>query len=94
MLLLMQPAFRCEFGAPLFARWGNSTDGGPQNFPNEINATSSSTPTPVHPTHNDIFDQCRYDRILHTYSDVLSDELKKTPMGGTKCNIVLKNIKF
>ena len=31
----MQPVYRCGFyPAPLLARWGNSTDGGPQQFPN------------------------------------------------------------
>lgn len=34
-LVQMQPVYRCGFyPAPLFARWGNSTDGGPQQFPN------------------------------------------------------------
>jgi hypothetical protein len=33
-VLQMQPAYRCGFGSPLLARWGNSTDGGPQRFPN------------------------------------------------------------
>jgi hypothetical protein len=42
-LVQMQPAFRCEFGAPLFARWGNSTDGGPQNFPNETSILGLGT---------------------------------------------------
>lgn len=34
-LVQMQPAYRCGFHpAPLLARWGNATDGGPQRFPN------------------------------------------------------------
>ncbi len=34
-LLQMQPAYRCGFHpAPLLARWGNATDGGPQRFAN------------------------------------------------------------
>jgi hypothetical protein len=42
-LVQMQPAFRCGFGSPLFARWGNSTDGGPQTFPNETNIMGMGT---------------------------------------------------
>ena len=30
----MQPVYRCEEGGPFLARWGNDTDGCPQNFPN------------------------------------------------------------
>ena len=33
-LVQMQPVYRCGYGAPLLARWGNATDGGPQAFPN------------------------------------------------------------
>jgi hypothetical protein len=33
-LLQLQPAYRCGFDTPLFARWGNATDGAPQRFPN------------------------------------------------------------
>lgn len=34
-LVQMQPVYRCGFyPAPLLARWGNKTDGGPQRFPN------------------------------------------------------------
>ena len=33
-LVQMQPAYRCAPGAPLLARFGNSTDGCPQAFPN------------------------------------------------------------
>ena len=34
-LVQMQPVYRCGFyPAPLLARWGNATDGGPQRFPN------------------------------------------------------------
>jgi hypothetical protein len=34
-LVQMQPAYRCGYyPAPLFARWGNTTDGGPQRFAN------------------------------------------------------------
>ena len=35
-LVQMQPAYRCGTGAaaPLLARWGNATDGCPQQFPN------------------------------------------------------------
>lgn len=33
-LVQMQPVYRCGFGAPLLARWGNATDGCPQRFPN------------------------------------------------------------
>ena len=34
-IVQMQPAYRCGFHpAPLLARWGNLTDGGPQRFPN------------------------------------------------------------
>lgn len=34
-LVQMQPAYRCGFyPAPLLARWGNQTDGGPQRFDN------------------------------------------------------------
>ena len=33
-LVQMQPAYRCGPGAPLFARFGNRTDGCPQRFPN------------------------------------------------------------
>ena len=42
-LVQMQPAFRCGFGTPLFARWGNSTDGGPQSFPNETSIMGPGT---------------------------------------------------
>lgn len=34
-VLQMQPVFRCSPGAPMLARWGNHTDGCPQQFPNE-----------------------------------------------------------
>lgn len=33
-IVQMQPAYRCTTGGPLLARWGNSTDGCPQQFPN------------------------------------------------------------
>lgn len=33
-IVQMQPAYRCHPGAPLLARWGNATDGCPQQFPN------------------------------------------------------------
>ena len=34
-LVQMQPVYRCDvYPAPLLARWGNATDGGPQRFPN------------------------------------------------------------
>lgn len=34
-LVQMQPVYRCGvYPSPLLARWGNDTDGGPQNFPN------------------------------------------------------------
>ncbi len=33
-LVQMQPAYRCAPGAPLLARFGNTTDGCPQTFPN------------------------------------------------------------
>ncbi len=33
-IVQMQPAYRCTAGGPLLARWGNSTDGCPQQFPN------------------------------------------------------------
>ncbi len=33
-LVQMQPAYRCAPGSPLLARWGNHTDGCPQQFPN------------------------------------------------------------
>eukprot|EP00037_Helgoeca_nana_P006337 m.58457 g.58457 ORF g.58457 m.58457 type:complete len:772 (+) comp17225_c0_seq1:86-2401(+) len=29
-----QPAYRCTPGSPLFSKWGNATDGCPQQFPN------------------------------------------------------------
>lgn len=33
-IVQMQPVYRCASGAPLLARWGNTTDGCPQQFPN------------------------------------------------------------
>ena len=33
-IVQMQPAYRCSWGSPLLARFGNSTDGCPQQFPN------------------------------------------------------------
>lgn len=33
-LLQMQPIYRCAPGSPILARFGNDTDGCPQNFPN------------------------------------------------------------
>ena len=33
-IVQMQPAYRCAPGGPLLARFGNSTDGCPQQFPN------------------------------------------------------------
>ena len=33
-LVQMQPVYRCAFGAPILARFGNATDGCPQQFPN------------------------------------------------------------
>jgi hypothetical protein len=33
-LVQMQPAYRCASGSPLLARFGNATDGCPQQFPN------------------------------------------------------------
>lgn len=33
-IVQMQPAYRCTPGGPLLARWGNTTDGCPQQFPN------------------------------------------------------------
>jgi hypothetical protein len=33
-IVQMQPAYRCHFGDPLLARFGNKTDGCPQQFPN------------------------------------------------------------
>lgn len=33
-IVQMQPVYRCAQGAPLLARFGNSTDGCPQQFPN------------------------------------------------------------
>ena len=33
-LLQMQPVYRCGWGQPILARWGNKTDGGPQRFDN------------------------------------------------------------
>eukprot|EP00658_Telonema_sp_P-2_P011827 TRINITY_DN1452_c0_g1_i21.p2 TRINITY_DN1452_c0_g1~~TRINITY_DN1452_c0_g1_i21.p2 ORF type:complete len:327 (-),score=66.63 TRINITY_DN1452_c0_g1_i21:1985-2965(-) len=33
-IVQMQPAYRCTPGGPLLARFGNSTDGCPQQFPN------------------------------------------------------------
>eukprot|EP00756_Hemistasia_phaeocysticola_P054685 Hpha_TRINITY_DN30597_c0_g1::TRINITY_DN30597_c0_g1_i1::g.193617::m.193617 len=33
-IVQMQPLYRCAFGSPLLARWGNATDGCPQQFPN------------------------------------------------------------
>lgn len=33
-LLQLQPVYRCAPGSPLLARFGNDTDGCPQNFPN------------------------------------------------------------
>lgn len=33
-LVQMQPVYRCSPGAPLLAKFGNSTDGCPQQFPN------------------------------------------------------------
>eukprot|EP01047_Picozoa_sp_COSAG01_P002612 COSAG01_NODE_70_length_28755_cov_34.709067_11_plen_440_part_00 len=40
----MQPAYRCSvYPAPLLARWGNSTDGGPQQFPNTTSIFGDGT---------------------------------------------------
>eukprot|EP00041_Stephanoeca_diplocostata_P014881 m.281435 g.281435 ORF g.281435 m.281435 type:complete len:161 (+) comp19839_c0_seq6:364-846(+) len=33
-IVQMQPAYRCSYGGPLLARFGNTTDGCPQQFPN------------------------------------------------------------
>eukprot|EP00750_Incisomonas_marina_P021251 INCI4238.2.p1 GENE.INCI4238.2~~INCI4238.2.p1 ORF type:complete len:261 (-),score=36.78 INCI4238.2:227-1009(-) len=33
-IVQMQPVYRCEAGGPLLARFGNATDGCPQQFPN------------------------------------------------------------
>ena len=33
-IVQMQPAYRCNGSGPLLARFGNSTDGCPQQFPN------------------------------------------------------------
>eukprot|EP00037_Helgoeca_nana_P008673 m.77056 g.77056 ORF g.77056 m.77056 type:complete len:394 (+) comp19083_c0_seq1:25-1206(+) len=33
-IVQMQPAYRCAAGGPLLARWGNASDGCPQQFPN------------------------------------------------------------
>lgn len=42
-LVQMQPAYRCGFGTPLLARWGNSTDGCPQQFPNVTSVLGDGT---------------------------------------------------
>ena len=43
-LVQMQPVYRCGFyPAPLLARWGNSTDGGPQQFPNTTSIFGDGT---------------------------------------------------
>ena len=42
-IVQMQPAYRCGYGSPLLARWGASTDGGPQNFPNETSIFGGGT---------------------------------------------------
>ena len=33
-IVQMQPAYRCDLNGPFLARFGNNTDGCPQNFPN------------------------------------------------------------
>lgn len=33
-IVQMQPAYRCAWGSPLLARFGNESDGCPQQFPN------------------------------------------------------------
>ena len=43
-LVQMQPVYRCGFWpSPLLARWGNATDGGPQQFPNTTSIFGDGT---------------------------------------------------
>jgi hypothetical protein len=42
-IVQMQPAYRCGFGTPLYARWGNATDGAPQRFPNTTSILEDGT---------------------------------------------------
>lgn len=43
-LVQMQPAYRCKpYPAPLLARWGNLTDGGPQRFDNVTSILGDGT---------------------------------------------------
>ena len=43
-LVQMQPAYRCgHYPAPLLARWGNATDGGPQRFDNVTSILAEGT---------------------------------------------------
>lgn len=42
-IVQMQPVYRCEPGGPLLARFGNSTDGCPQGFPNTTSIFGDGT---------------------------------------------------